>query len=162
AKRASEQAGLQRRVRRVAVGGHRDALAGGEPVRLHHDRRLERVEVGARQLVLGERLGRRRRDAGPPAQLLRPGLRSLDARAGRVLPPTLPDEENPHSCARRDCSRAGPTDTSETGTPARSAIRSTYLRAAAGSPPNDVTSPRSSSQPSTSSYTGSARWNSDW
>src|SRR6266508_3645608 len=78
-----------------------------------------------------------------------------------VLPPSPTDDEDPHATARL-CSRAGPTETTPIRTPTRSWRRSTYLRAAGGRLPNERASDSDSSHPSNSSYTGCARWNTDW
>ena len=66
------------------------------------------------------------RDAGVPGR----GQEALDARAARetprqcVLPSATADDERFHPTWRL-CSRAGPTETTETGTPASSWIRPT-------------------------------------
>ncbi len=67
-----------------------------------------------------------------------------------VLAAAPADDQDLHPTGRL-CSRAGPIDTTDTGTPTSSASRCTYARASFGRSSNDVASSISSIQPSSSS-----------
>ena len=87
------------------------------------------------------------------------GLRAnpQQSACSRPPPPTTrtltgtPSSTRPHEAAGRLCSRAGPTDTTETGTSTSSSIRRTYALAALGRSSNVFASSISSIQPSRSS-----------
>ena len=92
--------------------------------------------------------GRAATRARARARRPRPPGPSSRGRGGTTAAPR--GRDHPTSAVRL-CSRPGPTETTPTGTPTSSWIRSRYFRAAAGRSPNDVAPPISSSQPSSSS-----------
>ena len=83
AERAADEARLDRRLRRGAIGADRDALAGREPVGLDDARAAELVDGAQRLVAVGARPVARRRHAGGEHQLLRERLRALDERGAR-------------------------------------------------------------------------------
>jgi hypothetical protein len=129
------------------------------------ERRLRPNDDEVRSVLLGEpddALEILRGDVAALGDLLYPsvagrGYDLLDARAlrelprERVLPPSSPDEQYAGQAASRVCSRDGPTETMPTGTSARAARRSRYLRAAAGRSAMLLASASASLHPSISS-----------
>ena len=71
---------VERRERGGAVGGDGDALAGGEPVRLHHDGEVVLHHIGARSVAVGEAAVVGGRDAGLAAEILGEALGAFELR----------------------------------------------------------------------------------
>ena len=116
-------AGIDRRQRLLDRGRDHDPLAGGEPVRLDHDRRPLRRHIRARRgpLARPEAAPGGGGDAVPVAERLGERLRALQPRRRRRRPERLdagrpqpvdqpqhqrhlrPDHDQPHTLALRQC-----------------------------------------------------------
>ena len=98
------------------------------------------------------------RDAGVPGsrQQARHGGILREPPHERVLATAAADDEDLHDVTGTLCSRAGPTPIIDTGTPPSSSRKRTYPCASFGRSSNTCASPSSSSQPGSSSHTGSA------
>ncbi len=78
----ADEHGVDRGVRLVHHRRDDDTFARGQPVRLHHDRRAARVDVGMRGGRIGKRLIRRRRDAVASHERLGEVLGTFEPRGG--------------------------------------------------------------------------------
>ncbi len=82
----AEEQFIDRGVRRVDLGRHHHPLAGGQPVRLHHDRRTALIDVGVRRRGVGEGAIGGGRNAMAPHERLGEILGTLEPGGGARRP----------------------------------------------------------------------------